>query len=296
MAARRKVEGNHPQGVHGAAVVVGALEGWFYRFRRSTEWVEDSSFAWKYQAEELGLPGIRTRWLASVTLPVHWRSAMGLIEYLNRQLFAYKSRCQLSAPGTSPRDREVGKDRTFPRLASDVERFSDNGRICAGDFGVVQVANRGERGDGDVAMVVVGPGMVVCQYLEDLAGLLHHFWGIFWVLAFWGKTTDGVACRAGAPDGLGAAARDSHGPAVDCQRCGHSGGRSWNGRERLPHPRRAARWHTGASARAAALHHCPRHRVRRHSFVLWYGRFQAGVGTAGREADLLCLLGDRRGR
>ncbi|CAK0801499.1 unnamed protein product, partial [Prorocentrum cordatum] len=92
-------------------------------------------------AKELGLPGAGKRWLASATLPMGWKSAMGLIQYLHRRLLTNVS----GPPWALPAERELRKDRAAPRLSSSLEGLRAIWLIYADDFDVPEIFENREQ-------------------------------------------------------------------------------------------------------------------------------------------------------
>ena len=62
------------------------LRGAFYLFRLPKEWAPLFAFDLAFPAWQLGFAGQHVPDLASVVIPVGWRNAMGIVQYLHRRL------------------------------------------------------------------------------------------------------------------------------------------------------------------------------------------------------------------
>ncbi|CAK0854449.1 unnamed protein product [Prorocentrum cordatum] len=111
------------------------LKGCFYLFRLRRTWAPLFAFNWHYEASELGVPGHGRRWLASVNLPMGWKSAMGLVQYLHR-----KPLMRTGAPSRAlPVPRELRKDRAVPPLLPGGGDMSALWQIYADDLDVPEI-------------------------------------------------------------------------------------------------------------------------------------------------------------
>ncbi|CAK0843927.1 unnamed protein product, partial [Prorocentrum cordatum] len=177
------------------------LKGRFYLFRSRRTWAPLFAFNWHCEASELGVPGHGRRWLASVTLPTGWKSAMGMVQYLHRKLLM-----RTGAPSRAlPAPRELWKDRAVPPLLPGGGDMSALWQIYADDLDVptsaekagdrLQIARRlGARIDGAAGavspdarrigriigakdlQVLGGHWTHLFQFRREASSLLAHFW------------------------------------------------------------------------------------------------------------------------
>ncbi|CAK0867015.1 unnamed protein product, partial [Prorocentrum cordatum] len=62
-----------------------------------SSWAPLFAFDWCYDAHQLGLKGSGKRWLASTTLPMGWKSAMGVVQHPHRRLLMRRALWQVYA-------------------------------------------------------------------------------------------------------------------------------------------------------------------------------------------------------
>jgi len=114
------------------------MKACFYIFRLPDCWAPYFAFDHGFDSQALGLSGPRrTVHLGSVTLPMGWISAMGLAQYLHRQMHIRGT----GGPCAGlPLDREVRKDKPVPALASGRQPPGGLWQIYADDFDVIERA------------------------------------------------------------------------------------------------------------------------------------------------------------
>eukprot|EP00971_Amphidinium_carterae_P199677 3963137-Amphidinium_carterae.1 len=93
------------------------LKGCFYLIALPSGWSRYFVFNMPLCADDLGLPGGRARrWVAARVVPMGWKGAVGLVQYLHRRMLLHASRFLgpfQSVPGLDVL-RECRGDRSMP--------------------------------------------------------------------------------------------------------------------------------------------------------------------------------------
>jgi len=122
------------------------LKGCFYIFRLPDEWAPWFAFDMVFTGAQLGIsPSDELFWLGAVTLPMGWKSAMGVAQYLHRRLLTRLGGGP-QAP-LLPHDRELRKDRVAPFLRADRDEFSRWWQIYCDDLDIGVVCKSQEEAE-----------------------------------------------------------------------------------------------------------------------------------------------------
>ena len=93
------------------------LKGAFYLFKLPSSWAPLFAFDAAFSARDLQLGeewGPGPIYLGAITMPMGYKNAMGLVQYVHRRMLAADGRTTTGLP----RDREIRKDRAVPALVS----------------------------------------------------------------------------------------------------------------------------------------------------------------------------------
>ena len=114
------------------------LKGCFYIFRLPDAWAPWFAFDVSFSGAELGLADKERYWLGAIVLPMGWKSAMGIAQYLHRRLLT----CLGGSPqsGLLPHARELRKDRATPILSSRRNEFKEWWQVYCDDLDIAEVA------------------------------------------------------------------------------------------------------------------------------------------------------------
>ena len=118
------------------------MKGCFYLFRLPAVWRRYFVMNTKFTAAELGLSGRAERavYLASTVVPMGWRNAMGLVQYLHRGMLvlgAGSPRCL-----ALPLDREIRKDKPMPVLSAVAAKYMQLWEVYADDLDLMRLLKR----------------------------------------------------------------------------------------------------------------------------------------------------------
>ena len=123
------------------------LKGAFYLLRLPAAWAPLFAFDFEFSAAELGLAdwGEESVYLGATTMPMRWKNAMGIVQYIHRRLHVAEGAC---AQGL-PRGREVRKDRCFPALSEPGGPLDEFWQLYCDDAGYARVVAASRRLEAD---------------------------------------------------------------------------------------------------------------------------------------------------
>jgi len=150
--------------LHGGEVVVWSsedLKGCFYLLLMPRAWAPFFAFDEEYSCAELGLAmgkdvtpptggfeafapvplDDHSRWLGAITLPMGWRNAMGLAQYVHRRWTQLTVGDPLAAHQRLglPLAREMRKDRVAPYVSAELERLRAIWQTYCDDLDIIEV-------------------------------------------------------------------------------------------------------------------------------------------------------------
>ena len=118
------------------------LRGAFYLLSLPPQWAPVFAFNMAYRAGDLELaqyPADQELYLGATTLPMGWKHAMGVMQYLHRRLLAQGVEGLVAG---LPRGREVRKDRVMPPLTSREEAMSCFWQVYCDDADYVRLVRK----------------------------------------------------------------------------------------------------------------------------------------------------------
>eukprot|EP00971_Amphidinium_carterae_P346582 6488142-Amphidinium_carterae.1 len=122
------------------------LKAAFYVFRLPSQWKRLFTFAAEFSSSDFGLDGpVRPVWLGAVAIPMGWRNAVGVVQYLHRRLllgWCSPSRSVETSVGL-PLAREARRDRPFPLVSSTSVAQSTAWQVYIDDLDILCVYSVG---------------------------------------------------------------------------------------------------------------------------------------------------------